>query len=312
MSVTIEGGTVFKLDRNESAFFSRELESIKTRTYDAKYKELKAFSYIPISTTAGSGVSQITFRRFTGVGFAKIIADYGKDFSRVDVYGEEDSVKVVPIGVSYGYNIKEIRESIRSGKNLDARRAATARRAADQKINELALFSDPKAGTRGVIDYPGITEQTLPADGTGGSKSWKTKTVDQVLRDINIITDGIMIPTNGVEVPDTLLVPLEIYNFLANTRLGDNVTTLLKYIIDNNPHIKKIDWLTELAHAGAGGTGRILCGKFDEEHLTLEIPQAFEQFDPELKGMEYTVACHCETAGVIVYYPMAFCFADGA
>ena len=276
-----ESGDVFHLDRNESAFFTRELEVVKTRTYDAKLKELKALLFIPINTTAGNGITQITFRRYTAVGFAKIIADYAGDFSRVDVYGEEDSVKVIPIGVSYGYNIKEIRESIRSGKNLDGRRAASARRAIDQKINEIALFSSAKEGTRGIVDYPGITEVTLPADGSGGSKSWKTKTVDQVLRDINIITDGIMVPTNGIEVPDTMLVPLEIYNFLANTRLGDNVTTLLKYILDNNPHIKRIDWLTE-------------------------------QFAEQIKGMEYTIPCHAETAGVIVYYPMAFCYADMA
>jgi hypothetical protein len=106
-------------------------------------------------------------------------------------------------------------------------------------------------------------------------------------------------------------VPLETYNYLANTRLGDNVTTLLKYILDNNPHLKRIDWLTELAHAGAGGSSRVMCGRFDEEHITLQIPQPFEQFDPQQKGMEFEVFCHSETAGVIVFYPMAFCYADG-
>ena len=43
------------------------------------------------------------------MGFAKIISDYADDFSRVDIYGEEESVKVHSIGVSYGYNIMEIR-----------------------------------------------------------------------------------------------------------------------------------------------------------------------------------------------------------
>jgi hypothetical protein len=30
---------------------------------------------------------------------------------------------------------------------------------------------------------------------------------------------------------------------IANTRLVDNQTTLLKYIMENNPVIKRIDWL---------------------------------------------------------------------
>jgi hypothetical protein len=54
-----------------------------------------------------------------------------------------------------------------------------------------------------------------------------------------------------------------------------------------------------------------LCGKFDEEHITLELPQIFEQFDPLQKGMVYEIPCHSRCAGVIIYYPMAFCFADG-
>lgn len=300
-----------RLDRGESAFFTRELEHIKTRTYDTKLKSLKAFSLIPISTEAGPGASQITFRRFTGVGFAKIIADYAKDFPRATVYGEEESVKIVGIGVSYGYSIKEIRMAAKAGVNLDQRRAQSARRAHDQKINEMAFKSLPEAGIHGLLDYPGLTETTLPADGTGGNTTWNTKTVDQILRDINILTDAVILPTFNREIPDTLLLPLAHYNLLANTRLGDNTTTLLKYIRETNPHLKTIDWLLELSGAGAGGTDRCLVGKFDEEHITLEIPQPFEQFDPQQEGMEYTIPCHSECAGVIVYYPMGFAYADG-
>jgi hypothetical protein len=300
-----------RLDRGETAFFARELEHVKTRAYDAKLKNLKAFSLIPISTEAGAGASQITFRRFTSVGFAKLIGDYAKDFPPVDVYGEEESVKIVGIGVSYGYSIKEIRSAAKAGVNLDQRRAQAARRAHDQKINEMAFRSLPEAGTRGLLDYPGLTETTLPADGSGGGKSWNAKTTNQILRDINILTDAVILPTFNREVPDTLLLPLKTYNLLANTRLGDNATTLLKYIQDTNPHLKTIDWLLELSGAGEGGSDRCMTGKFDEEHITLEIPQPFEQFDPQQEGMAFRIPCHSECAGVIVYYPMAFAYADG-
>jgi hypothetical protein len=300
-----------RLDRGESAFFARELEHIKTRTYDAKLKNLKALTLIPISTEAGPGATQITYRRFTSVGFAKIIADYARDFPRVDIYGEEESVKIVGIGDSYGYSIKEIRMASKAGVNLDQRRAQAARRAHDDKINAMALRSVPEAGTHGLIDYPGLTEATIPADGAGGVKGWNSKTVDQILRDINLLTDSVMLPTFGRETPNTLLLPLKNYNLLANTRLGDNTTTLLKYIQDNNPHLKTIDWLLELSGAGEGGSDRCMVGTFDEEHITLEIPQPFEQFEPQQEGMEYTIACHSECAGVIVYYPMAFAYADG-
>jgi hypothetical protein len=299
------------LDRGETVFFTRESEYVKTRTYDAKPKMLKAFGLIPISSEAGEGVTQITFRRYTGVGFAKIIADYAKDFPRVDVYGVEDSVKVKALGDSYGYNIKEIRMAMKAQKRLDQRRAATARQAHDEKANKMALLTLPEDGTRGILNYPGITETTIPADGNGASKRWATKTVDQILRDIDILLDAVSVPTYGREEADTILLPLSAYRKLTHTRLGDNTITLMKYIRDNYPEITKIDWLNELSGIGVGGTDRILVGRFDEEHLTWEMPTQFEQFEAVQEGMEFTIPCHSECAGTVVYYPMGFAYADG-
>jgi hypothetical protein len=301
-----------RLDSNESVFFNRELAYVKAKSYDAKYAELKGLSLIPISTEAGAGVNEIIFHQYRGVGFAKVIADYAKDFPRVDVYGEEKTVKVKGIGDSYGYSIKEIRASQRTGKNLDQRRAITARRAHDEMMNRMALKSNTADGTFGLLDFPGITEVTLQADGTSSSKTWASKTPDQIVRDINDLVSAVMEPTSAREVPDTLLLPIAQYNDLASRRIGEaGEKTLMRYILDNSPYIKRIDWLSELKNFGAGGTNRALVGRFDEEHLTLEIPQPFEQFEAQQEGMEFTIPCHSECAGTIIYYPLAFAYADG-
>lgn len=301
-----------RLDSNESVFFNRELAYVKAKSYDAKYAELKGLSLIPISTEAGAGVNEIIFHQYRGVGFAKVIADYAKDFPRVDIYGEEKAVKVKGIGDSYGYSIKEIRASQRTGKNLDQRRAITARRAHDEMMNRMALKSNTADGTFGLLDFPGITEVTLQADGTSSSKTWASKTPDQIVRDINDLVSAVMEPTSAREVPDTLLLPIAQYNDLASRRIGEaGEKTLMRYILDNSPYIKRIDWLSELKNFGAGGTNRALVGRFDEEHLTLEIPQPFEQFEAQQEGMEFTIPCHSECAGTIIYYPLAFAYADG-
>jgi len=297
-----------RLDSNESVFFNRELAFVKSRSYDAKYAELKGLALIPISTEAGAGINEIVYHQYRGVGFAKVIADYAKDFPRVDIYGEEKSVKVKGIGDS----IKEIRASQRAGKNLDQRRAITARRAHDEQMNKMALKSDPINGTFGLLDFPGITEVTLQNDGTGSSKTWASKTPDQIVRDINDMVNAVMEPTSAREVPDTLLLPIAMYNDIATRRIGEaGEKTLMKYILENSPYIKRIDWLSELKNFGAGNTNRALVGRFDEEHITLEIPQPFEQFEAQQEGMEFTIPCHSECAGTIIYYPLAFAYADG-
>lgn len=310
--MSIQSNNPMRLDSNESAFFNRELAYVKSRSYDAKLAELKGLQLIPISTEAGPGVTEIVYQQYRGVGIAKIISDYAKDFPRVDVYGEEKSVKVKGIGDSYGYSIKEIRSSQRAGKNLDQRRAITARRAHDEQANKMALKSSSVDGTNGLLDYPGITEVTLQNDGTGSTKNWANKTADQIVRDITNMVNAVMEPTSAREIPDTLLLPIAQYNDLATRRIGEEATkTLLKYILETSPYIKKIDWLSELKGMGAGGTDRALIGRFDEEHITLEIPQPYEQFEAQQEGMEFTIPCHSECAGTIIYYPLAFAFADG-
>ena len=310
--MVVETNNPYRLDSNESVFFNRELAYVKSKSYDAKYTELKGLMLIPISTEAGAGINEIVYHQYRGVGFAKVIADYAKDFPRVDIYGEEKSVKVKGIGDSYGYSIKEIRASNRTGKGLDQRRAITARRAHDEQMNKMALKSDKVNGTFGLLDFPGITEVTLQADGTKSSKTWASKTPDQIVRDINDMVNAVMEPTSAREVPDTLLLPIAQYNDIATRRIGEaGEKTLMKYILENSPYIKRIDWLSELKNFGAGGTNRALIGRFDEEHITLEIPQPFEQFEAQQEGMEFTIPCHSECAGTIIYYPLAFAYADG-
>jgi hypothetical protein len=300
-----------RLDRAESVFFTRETEYIKTRTYDAKSPELKGLRLVPQASDLPTGIEQITYRRYFEAGEAKVIADYAKDFPRVDVYAKEYTSKVVDIGDSYGYSIKEIRASMRNGKRLDQRRALNSRRTIERKLNHITLRTDPDWGTYGLLDYPGITEATLLADGTGGSKSWTKKSVDQILRDINTLLDAVNVPTNGIEEADTMLLPLPSRNLLVNTRLGDTTISLMKYIQDNLPQIKKIEWLNELRGIGVGGTNRIMVGRFDNEHLENQIISDFEQLETEHEGGEYTIPCMATTGGIIIYYPMAFAFADG-
>ena len=182
----------------------------------------------------------------------------------------------------------------------------------DEQINRMALKSNTVDGTFGLLDFPGITEVSLQADGSGTSKTWASKTPDQIVRDINDMVNAVMDPTSAREVPDTLLLPIAMYNDLATRRIGEaGEKTLMKYILENSPYIKRIDWLAELKNFGAGGTNRALIGRFDEEHITLEIPQPFEQFEAQQEGMEFTIPCHSECAGVIIYYPLAFAYADG-
>jgi len=300
-----------RLDANESAYFKRQLEYVKSRTYDTQYQELKATQLLPVSTEVPMGANEITWRSFTGIGQAKIIADYAKDFPRVDVYGTENTVKLKDIGDAYGYSIKEIRQSQYAGARLDQRRANMARRAIDEKIDGIAWNGESDYNIQGFIDYPGVNEYSVP-NGTAGTATWSTKTPDEIVADLSGIVSTIIEATNGKEMPDTILLPIAQYLLIANTRMTDgNDKTILRYFMDNNPFITRIEWISELDGAGASSADRFMCYKNSPDKLTLEIPNPFEQFPPQQQGLEYEIPCLATTAGIIVYYPLSIAFGDG-
>lgn len=298
-------------DSSLSAFFLRELESIETRTYDTKYKKLKYADLIPIDTADDPGAETITYRRYTKVGIAKFIADYADDAPRCDVYGDEISVKAKTIGDSFGYSRQEIRRSRMHGKSLDQLRANSARRAVEEKLNSVAWDGDSAYGYSGLIDYPGITEYTVP-NGAAAATEWTSKTPDEVVADLSGIVTAVITSTNGVESPDTMLMPIAQFEYVNNTRMtGDSSMTILKYFLTNNQHIKTVDWLTELDGAGAGGADRFMVYSRNRETLAFKIPMPYTQLPPQEQGYGFKILTETRTAGTVVYYPLAVAFGDG-
>lgn len=300
------------LDSESSLFFGRQLEFIKSQTYDVKYPELKARKLIPVSNEVSSGATTVTYETFDQLGMAKIIANYAKDLPRADVKGTEVITPVRSIGASYGYTVQDIRAAQFANKPLTTRKANAAKRSIMQKENAIAFTGDASHGLLGLVNHPNIGEHTLLADGTASSKTFASKTPDEVVRDLNAMVKQVITTTKGAELPDTLLLTTDIYADTSTRRMTDTNESILSYFLRSNPSVRNVDWLNELDGAGDGGVDRILVYKRDPQALTLEIPQDFEQFPVQEKGLEYEVPCHSRCAGVIIYYPLSICFADGA
>lgn len=303
---------VARFDSNESAFLLRQLDYIKQKSYDIKYAELKARKLIPVSSEANPGAEKIFYRQYDQTGLAKIISNYANDLPRADVKGSEFFANVKTLGASYGYNFQELKAAIYAQMPLEQRRANATRRAIAQLENSIALFGDTEYNLQGFFNAANITSVTIAATGTGSSKLWSTKTPDQILIDMNLVANSVVSTTLGVEIPDTMILPLVNYNYIASTaRSANSDTTILNYFLQNNPYIKMVEWVNELATAGASGVTRMMAYRRDPEVLTLEIPSDFEQHELEKRGLEYVIDCTERCAGVIVYYPLAIAYGDG-
>lgn len=299
------------LDADESAFFERELTYVQARVFEIEHKTLKALRILTVNNDAPTGSEVIEYRYFDGVGVAKIVADYATDFPRVDTYGTAKTAKVRSVGDSYGYSIKEIRRAQMTGTRLEQRRASYARKAIDELLDSIAWKGDEDYGIQGLINYPGITEYVVP-NGAGGSKTWASKTAREKIKDVSNLLSSIVELTNGKAFCDTLILPIAQYNLIAYEPLGEEGTkTTLQFIRENFPNLTLIDWVSELKGAGVNGTDRMMAFNRSPDKMDYQMPQLFEQFPPQQKGLEFVVLCHAETAGTIVYFPQEVVFADG-
>lgn len=306
------------LDANESYFFARELEYVKSRTYDKLYPALKATRLIPVSTEAGSGDETITYQQFDSVGIMKIIANYADDLPRSDVKGLEFTSKIKSLGGSYGYNIQEIRAAMSAGRPLQQRKANATRQTNEQAVNRIAWFGDADCGLLGMLNQPNVPAATAPTGATSGNVLWSGKTPQEILFDMNKIVDDVLALTLGVEECDSLLMPIEQHSLISSTNQQNSTdTTILEYFRRNRPQITNIEWVNELnavspLPSGGGGPADILYAyKRSDDKLTLEIPQPFEMFPAQERGLEFVVPAHSRIGGVIFYYPLSANIMEG-
>ena len=316
----LEQGAVRIDGESATMFFQRELEYVKSSTYDVVRAPLRAFDLIPVSTDAGAGAESIVYSQFDMTGIAKVIANYADDLPRADVKGKQFVSQVRSIGNSYGYSVQEIRAAQMAGRSLEQRKANAATRAQRETWNRIAFYGDEEHGLQGWLTNTNIPADAVADDGEGGSTLWADKTSTQILRDMNDLVNGIVERTNGAEQPDTLLLPIDRYTKIVSTRADSGTdTTIADYFLQNNPFIDSLEWSNEITAANRSAnmstdpyTGEIMIAyRRDPETMTLEMPQMFEQFPVQERNLEFVVPCHSRIGGVIIYYPLSMAIGEG-
>lgn len=301
------------LDADGGFFFQRQLEYIKARSYDVQYAELPARMLFPVSNEAGAGATTITYRTYDQAGSAKIINAYADDLPRADVAGQETTIPIRSVGVSYGYNIDEIAASQMVGGSLDQRRANAARRANEQVVNDTAFFGDAEFGLPGFFSNPNIPKGNVVDP--GGGTEWINKTPDQILFDINDIFADVYETTKMVEKADTLLLPVAQWSYIMSTpRSSNSDTTIAQYVAQNSPYLTSVDDMipvNELAGVGTGGVDVMVAYTRNPDKLQLEIPVELEMLPVQQEGLEFIIPGRSRLAGLNVYYPLSASIGEG-
>lgn len=289
-----------------TAFIAQELEHLKSMTFDVTRVQLKARDFIPVSTEAHPGAEIIAYDQWDSFGEAKLVENYAKDFPRVDADKQRFRDAVFSFGDSYGFSVQDLRAIAMTGSRLNEARAMQARRGQEAKLETVASTGIPQVGKTGFLNDANV-------DLFATALAWDMTTPALTIkRDLGAIVQNIVVNSNQVWSPDTLLLPTSAFAIASEVPFGtDNPRSVLEVFLATSPYIKAIDQWVKLDGAGAGGVDRIVAYRRDKTVLELEIPQDYEEMPPEVRGMEFLVHTHLRTAGTVIRYPMAVQYADG-
>ena len=312
----LAGVTQCRFDSAEDAsiFFARELDYIKSKSYDKIYPEFTALNHFPITHEVPEGAETMTYYSYEKTGFAEIISNYATDLPRADVKGEPTTAMIKSIGDSYGYSVQDMRASRMAGKSLDVRRAEAARYAIERKTNEIAFAGDKKHKLMGMLstdnDIPLYTLATVSA-----KTAWKDKTAAEILADINGMFAYQAELTQDVERADTLALPPSVYIDISTRQIPNTGFTVKKFLMDNAPYLKEIISAPELAESNKAtnpynkNVAMLYTNSADK--FSLEIPMAFYQYPLQNRNLEVIIPCEERVAGIIMYYPLSALIAAG-
>jgi len=303
-----------RLDQGESAFFERQLESVESRLYEKKLRELKYRSLIPISNRDGEGAETITYYLYTKIGMAKIIANPSDDLPRSDVFASRFTQKVHVLATSFGYSTQELRAARFAGVALELFKVDASRRSIREKENGITWLGDTNHGIVGLFAHPNIPSVQAPLDGTATTRNWSGKTADEIIADVRLLTSGIRQATNGVHEANTMVLPISQYDIIANTpRSTISDTTILEFITKpgNSFGLTLVTWLVDILGQGTGATDMAMAYERDPEVLELRIPMEMRTHPPQMKNLEFIIPVEAENGGTVVRYPLACRFLYG-
>ncbi len=300
-----------RVDANETAAFSRELEYVHNEVIAAKYPELKWRNIMPLKTGAPLGATAHRWFETDGFGEAKWLENMAtEDFPTAEVKGAENTGVIKSQGAKWIMTVEDLRAAALMRVNVDAEKAKLVKRAIEANFDKAAFgtYNTTNGG------FKGICHNDLSTDYATSIANWFTNSV--TAGNPNLIVDNVrgaleaaFIDTKGAFNQFDMFCPPDIGALLdrpmfrTSTIGSDKVESPLnmnigQYMLSTIPYLRSITKdCFRLANAG-NSKHRVMLYPRDPEVFDVFVPLDFEQFAPQLSGMAFTTHCHAKYGGI--------------
>lgn len=165
------------------------------------------------------------------------------------------------------------------GRSIDSILDRGIRLNYNKSIDQLVYRGFASVGMTGLVNDPNIVSSVAP-NGAAGSALWTSKTVDEILWDINKLLTEAWAASEYDEsaIPNHLLLPPTKYSYIMSTRIGTSGDeSILSYVQKNNLaknqgrdlFIAPSRWCTG---AGTSSTDRMVAYVNDKDKLYFDLP----------------------------------------
>ena len=285
-------------------FVTHQRTHIETEVLKRPYPAVKYAEMIPIDTTASPFSLSVTHFTQDATGRAKFISGKGDDVPLVNISGSKFEQMVNMAGVGYSFSLEEIGAAQQMGTNLQSDGAQAARESYEQFVDEVAFAGDTTLGIEGFYSMTGV-----PSAAAGAT--FAASTPDAILAIINTALNAIYTNTLGIEMGDTIALPLAEYARLSSTRLGDGSdVTILDYIRRANVYTAQTGQPLSI-FADRRLTTKMVVYRRDPSVLKMHVPMPLRFIAPQSVNLEIKVLGMFRFAPVNIRKPQAVRYVTG-
>jgi hypothetical protein len=188
---------------------------------------------VPTATDLQPGVRELVQAEVREFGEAQLNALESDDVPLVEITATETTYRVcMPVA---GYSVtwaEEMAQNVARGNGVqynarDVKMQAVVR-AIEEKAAKVTAVGSTQLGFTGFLNNPGVTPINSSFDPFNAAS-----TPDQIADWLLSFVGDVLINSNNVEYPDTMLVSIPLWELLARKRMTDGTTSILKYFVDN-------------------------------------------------------------------------------
>jgi len=284
-------------DNYEAAlsFVVNQRSHIEAEVIKRQYPEIRYSQFVPVDTSASAYAPSVTFFTQDQTGRPKMINGTGDDVPLVSLMREKFEATIGMGGIGYAFALEEIGAAQEVGRSLTSDGAEAARFACEQFVDEIAM--NGAAGNDGLLTMAGITE-------TAAGATFAASTPDGVLSIINDELTRIETASNGVEIANTVILPLAVAGTMER-RLGDGSdTTILDFIMRANRYTRRTGQplMVEFDHRL---TTKAVVYRRDPQVLKMHMPMPLRFLPPQLVNLDVRVPGMFRFSGVNIRRPGA-------